>query len=188
MVDAEGTASGAGGGWVPMTDIGGNTYWINTQTGQISYSYPSGPMAPVGPPSPPFGLSADRWENPGAHFVGGMGKFTAQVDWNSAQSSGVAITFFPGKLLKEKKCACKLIGFVQYEKDATSFSSRGSVGLPSGWSVDGGFPYPHQTEWSPSGGGYAELRDNPKVKWDPFWLLKQWVFEARDVAVCLRGA
>jgi RHS repeat-associated protein len=47
-VDAEGLATS--GVWVPETDIGGTTYWMNTQTGAISYGYPSGPMAPVGGP------------------------------------------------------------------------------------------------------------------------------------------
>jgi RHS repeat-associated protein len=136
---------------------------------------------------PPFGLSADRWESPGAHFVGGMGKFTAQVDWKSAYSSSVVVTFFPGNRLKNKKCGCKLIGFVQYEKDATAFSSHGSVALPSGWSVDSGFPYPYQTEWSPGGKHYAELRDAPGLRNLGPYLYNQWVFEARDVAVCLSG-
>ncbi len=45
-----GNVDGAGmsGGWVPETDIGGDTYWVDNNTGAISYSYPAGQLAPVG--------------------------------------------------------------------------------------------------------------------------------------------
>ena len=183
MVDAWGTVP-----WLTFSE-GGWTYTSsgNPATATVTPANVPNPAAASAGPPPPFGLSADRWENPGAHFVGGMGKFTAQIGWMSAYSSGVVVTFFPGNRLKNKKCGCKLIGFVQYEKDATAFSSHGSVALPSGWSVDGGFPYPHQTEWSPGGKHYAELRDAPGLRYLGPYLYNQWVFEARDVAVCLSG-
>ncbi len=82
-VDAEGLATS--GGWVPETDIGGTTYWMNTQTGAISYSYPTGQMAPVGPTPQITGMNG--WAP--YTTVGG------ESYWINPSTGGVTGTFPP---------------------------------------------------------------------------------------------
>ena len=112
-VDTEGLA--ASGGWLSYHDIGGTTYWANTQTGAISYSYPTGQMAPVGGPPQipsvggfaplPNALGQTIWYGPNGQTTGLPGQNGAAWDddaylfWNFISGTGPqTINFGPSSV------------------------------------------------------------------------------------------
>ena len=96
------TASAQSGGWVPMTDISGDTYWANTNTGAISWSGPQGPTAPVGTPTtgPSTGGWAPLtdvggntyWTNSGTGQISSYPGSSPAIDsWNSGLGEQIAL-------------------------------------------------------------------------------------------------
>ena len=132
-----------------------------------------------------------KYARPGYKFVGGMGRFSGSLSRLTSASLSLVLDFVATPRLALGKCGCKEIAFVQFERDATNFFSFTGISLPARWSVDGGFPYTPPPGGRPAvlnlpgGGGDLRMKDHPGLN-GVFWA-SQWIFEARDVVICVRG-
>jgi len=145
----------------------------------------------------PLGLmSAMDWVTPGAHYKPGRGTFRKVSSFGLGRNQSAILIHFQPSQDWTKGCVCTKIGFVQYERDAfyswvdpfTGFGHGGAT-LPRQFRLDKAFPYPHPAVgrfWTGPVSVWATLDDQPGPSvYLPF--AEQWIFQARDVAVCLEG-